>query len=476
MVNISNVAPASTGSVTESLSISQGSISGATSIASLPASHLVQGSTQQVGIALNSAAGTQTGTVQLDFSSVQTGSNSSRVGSALSVGSQTISVTGVGYTGQSVWSTDANGTWSLDQFSNWDQEGGTPGLDGAASVSDRATFGSAITTDRTISLNGNNPNLRELIFDHAEAIYTINRGSGGAITLGNATHVGVLDNRAGDHRINADLILGNAVTISDAIGSMTTLGGIISGSHGLTKQGAGTLILTGQNTYAGETLAAAGTLIINGASGSGILTVDSGATLMGSGTVGGNTTISGFHSPGNSPGIQTFAGDLTYTVGSNIIWELIGNTAEGRGSNYDGIDVGGNLAFSGATTITLDFALAESGVDWSNSFWSVDRLGVDGWKIFDVEGTISGFQFLSLSGSLVDSEGVSLASTRPWASFFLTQNGDGIYLNYSAIPEPSTALLGLFGSMLLLRRKRIALDHIMAHTLPMTAQRDGRDE
>jgi len=254
--------------------------------------------------------------------------------------------------------------------------------------------------------------------------------------------------------------------------------GIISGSGDLSFAGPGRLTLNAANTFTGATRVNAGTLAI-GANGSiaassevilaagSVLNVsghESGytfgaeQTLSGGGTIVGDTIISGTHSPGFSPGIQAFDSNITYTVGSNVVWELIDNTIAGRGTNYDGIDVGGDLTFTGATTITLDFALAESFVDWSDSFWSFDRLGTDGWKIFDVAGTISGLENVSLAGAFLDGEGASLATARPGASFSLYQTSDGIFLNYTAIPEPSAALLVLAGAALLLRRGRVATD------------------
>jgi hypothetical protein len=89
-----------------------------------------------------------------------------------------------------------------------------------------------------------------------------------------------------------------------------------------------------------------------------------------------------------------------------------------------------------------------------NEYWGMDRLGTEGWKIFDVNGTVSGLGNVTIAGSLVDASGDVLPSLRPSSSFYLTQEQDGVYLNYSAIPEPSTLLLGLAGAALLYRRKR----------------------
>jgi autotransporter-associated beta strand protein len=454
-LNVSNSAPASTGQVTESLTVAQGSVTGAASVLSLPGSHLAQGISQQVNVALTAAAGAQSGNIQLNFASVKDGSNSTRAGSdPVSLGSTTIQVSGTGYTGSSAWNTEAGGSWNKDDFNKWSDEGGTPGLDGDASVGDSATFGAAISANSTISLNGSAPKLKELVFDNGAASYTIAQGTSGSLTMGNATNAGNMKNLAGSHTISANIGLGNRLDFTGDAGSSTNLSGILSGGHGLTKEGTGTLRLSGANTYSGSTQVKGGTLVINGSTSTGALQVDSGATLMGSGTIGGATTIFGIHSPGNSPGVQTFEDDLTYTTGSSIVWELIDNSLAARGTNYDGIDVEGNLTFSEITTITLDFALAESGVEWANEFWSDSYTGVNGWKIFDVTGTINGFEDLSLAGNLLDSKGILLTTGRSNAFFSLFKASDGIYLNYNAIPEPSSALLGGIGILLLLRRKR----------------------
>lgn len=141
-------------------------------------------------------------------------------------------------------------------------------------------------------------------------------------------------------------------------------------------------------------------------------------------------------------------------MGSNVVWELIDNTVSGRGTDYDGVEVSGNLTFTGSTTITLDFALLGSLADWTNAFWNSDYTETNGWKIFDVNGVITGFENLTLAGSTIDKDGTSLTDERSGASFSLFEGADGVYLNYAAVPEPSVALLGGIGLLALLCRRR----------------------
>ena len=67
-------------------------------------------------------------------------------------------------------------------------------------------------------------------------------------------------------------------------GNTATLGGTISGVGGLTKSGAGTLTLTGTNTYQGNTTITAGTLAVstdaNLGAATGILTLRTGGALQ----------------------------------------------------------------------------------------------------------------------------------------------------------------------------------------------------
>ncbi|MCX7412135.1 MAG: autotransporter-associated beta strand repeat-containing protein, partial [Planctomycetia bacterium] len=239
-------------------------------------------------------------------------------------------------------------------------------------------------------------------------------------------------------------------------GQSTTYSGGISGSGGFSKVGGGTLQLAGANTYAGLTSVIDGGLRLNGSIAGG-LNIAPIATLSGTGTVGGNATIAGTHSPGNSPGIQTFNGNLTYEAGAAVKWDLIANTTGTAGVNYDQIVLpASNLTFSGSTTLALSFNGAGSSVDWTNAFWNVNR----SWMIYDLSGgTTSNLSNLALGGSLLDSLGNPLSPTA--RGYFTTSNaGQDVMLNFVAVPEPSTwamALTGLAcgGYVVFRRRKQV---------------------
>lgn len=85
----------------------------------------------------------------------------------------------------------------------------------------------------------------------------------------------------------------NATTVNIAEGAMTTVDRPVSGPGGLTKQGTGTLRLSGTNTYSGPTVVEAGTLIVDTVTGAGDTTVQSGAVLETGAVVQGSLTVDG---------------------------------------------------------------------------------------------------------------------------------------------------------------------------------------
>lgn len=223
----------------------------------------------------------------------------------------------------------------------------------------------------------------------------------------------------------------NGATFNIAGGVTLTWSGNISGPGGLSTAGSGatgSLTLSGVNTYAGPTDIAAGKLKVNGSLASAV-TIASGADLSGTGTLHGAVQVSGTHHPGNSAGVQTFTGNLTYGTDASIGWELADNsTAAG---SFDQVIVGGTLDFAGPTTLALSFVGTNSAVVWQNAFWLEAR----SWLVFDAA-TLANLQNLTLSSpaTWTDSTGATLETALPGATFTLSQSGQKVYLNYAPVP------------------------------------------
>ena len=141
---------------------------------------------------------------------------------------------------------------------------------------------------------------------------------------------------------------GGWIEIRDAEGAVDAEGEI-TGTGALAKRGAGTLILSGDNSYTGTTDVEAGTLVVNGSTASSSLTtVMNGAHLGGNGTTGAVSVLSGgTFGAGNSIGALTVDGDLTFASGSTFEVET------DEDGNADTVAVTGQVDILGGTALVI---------------------------------------------------------------------------------------------------------------------------
>jgi autotransporter-associated beta strand protein len=234
--------------------------------------------------------------------------------------------------------------------------------------------------------------------------------------------------------------------------------GIITGNIELEKTGTASLTLSGTNTYTGSTTITGGTLALTGSGSiaeSAIINVHSGSkfnvtgvtssatigastaqTLKGLGTVeigakilniGANGTLA----PGASPGTLTFdaaaGGALNFASGSDIAFEL-GTTGSGNSDIISFSSAGDWL--QGTANATLALTLL-SGFDYTSTYTVFENVTTTGFTLADV----TGYDKVGYTHSFA-------------------QSGNNYQLSFAPVPETSTTLLSLLGSLALLRRRR----------------------
>jgi len=263
------------------------------------------------------------------------------------------------------------------------------------------------------------------------------------------------------------VLTGGGITVGVDNGSGSFSGIIGNSNYGsaysITKAGSGTQTLSGANTYTGTTTINDGTLIIDGnqASATGAMTINVNGSLAGSGTIGASMlTVNGVLAPGNSPGTLS-TGSQTWNDGGSYLWEInASNDAGGTiGSDpgWDWLDITGSLDLSSLTAggFTIDIDSLTSGNI------AGDAVGFDTWTkgspgdvdySFTIATASSGITGFDADNFTLDSSGFSNAPSWEWG---IVLSGSDLVLEAYAVPEPSsTALIGLGGLALILRRKR----------------------
>ena len=219
----------------------------------------------------------------------------------------------------------------------------------------------------------------------------------------------------------------------DTLGFDSTFSNDISGSGGLSKRGAGSLQLTGHNTYSGPTTVSGGRLAVNGTLASAV-TVEPGGTLGGSGVIS-QVENYGTLAPGNSVGTLTVSGDYTAHEGSVHELEV------GPAGATDRLVVGGKAHLAG----TLKLAGGPYRQNVPYSFLQAGQ-GVTG------EFTHITYSMAFLSPTLLRGQDLSLLVQRndvPFARFADTANQRAVaHALDPASAQPPAAMADVYDTVL----------------------------
>jgi autotransporter-associated beta strand protein len=253
------------------------------------------------------------------------------------------------------WINSSGGSWA--SAGNWDPADGIAG-----GADNTAYFGFAreasISPNSSFTLDGAQT-IGNLCFttQGGPANWNFSAGSSGSLTLENTFEP-------------------SEITVTSPL-LQVTLNAALAGAAGVEKDGAGTLVLAGGNTYSGQTLLNGGTLNVTGSLGTGGVEV-SHATLSGTGVISGPVVVGSGGllslSVGNPLGPLTINNSLVLLAGSTTFVSVFaaasGHPAvQGLSSvTYGGTLVVSNL--SGALSLGQSFSIFGS-VSASGNFTSI---------------------------------------------------------------------------------------------------------
>ncbi|MEI7774885.1 MAG: autotransporter-associated beta strand repeat-containing protein, partial [Verrucomicrobiota bacterium] len=281
------------------------------------------------------------------------------------------------------------GTYSLSKAGN-----------GALTLSGANTFSGGLTLS-VGTLNVNNA----MALGDASSVLTISGGalnntSGAAIVLannnsqvwnGNFSFLGANDLDLG----LGSVTLGANRTVTVSAGTLT-VGGDISGVYGMTKAGAGKMLLTGANSFTGATLVSAGTLQIGNGGSSGSLsslsTLTNNATLVFA--VSGTLTQGTDFAPsitGTGTLIQQGPGTLVLTDANSYTGATLisGGTLQiGVGGIFGGISASSSLTNNATLVFNRSDTLIQ-GTDFAPSIGGTGSLRQEGAGSLVLSGTNS---------------------------------------------------------------------------------------
>lgn len=202
-----------------------------------------------------------------------------------------------------------------------------------------------------------------------------------------------------------------------------------------------------------------GALVISGASSAytGTIAVDAG-TLGGTTTLGGNVAIgaSGTLSPtAQANGSKLTVVNATFTAGSIFDWDLTTADKSDPGAATSNFGNYGQLAAtsaSGSSVFNVTLLGGGTGTDsYADAFWNTNKTWTNVFAATGLTDLTSLFSSFSGDGLVASGSGSSIIGTAGGEGHFSFSSTS---LNWTAVPEPTTALAGLLLGAGLLRRRR----------------------
>ncbi|MDB6054697.1 MAG: hypothetical protein JWN25_2220 [Verrucomicrobiales bacterium] len=218
-------------------------------------------------------------------------------------------------------------------------------------------------------------------------------------------------------------------------GSRTISGTISSWDQvpsGIRKQGSGTLVLSGNNNYYGNTIVEQGELKVTGnIATSPSVTINSGATLSGTGTIASLVLSPGATlAPGNSPGTLN-AGNTVWNGAGNYNWQIVNGTAA-AGTGFDLLNINGTLDLSAASGFKINmWSLSSIGPDVSGNAQNFNNLVAQSWVIAQANGGIVGFNAANfIVNTLANNGTAGFSNPLLGGNFGLAVSGNTLLLKF----------------------------------------------
>ncbi len=248
----------------------------------------------------------------------------------------------------------------------------------------------------------------------AAAANVISNQSAVAVQAGAEFNLAGFDQHIGSLEGAGGVDLGGASLVTGSNQQSTEYAGSIGGSGSVEKVGAGTFILSGNNTFAGQTKLSQGTLVVNGSLAGNALVA--GGTLRGTGTIGGSVFNRATIVPGTSGGVGklTIGGNFTQAPSGSLGIRL------GSPSSYDRLAIGGSAQLNGGLQVSFlngfqaqpgdTFRILTAGGGVSGTFSNVSGIPETGTLlslgvVYESNAVVLQFMQGSFAGLVPDPEG-----------------------------------------------------------------------